>query len=325
MSAELDLMQVQVGKETVWGTPVAATAKLMNVEDVKIGDKTKAKGLKPRLGSLAPLYYSMLNEIYATAKLNGFATYEDVLYWIEGMFGEDTTVTGAGPYVRGYTAPATATVVAPRYQTLIYGNTTDGVYKLAGVVPTKFTLSIDTAAETKFAVEVLGKQVTTGTLAALSNRTNNPIMGNDWALYIDAWAGTIGTTAVATTAFSAELTFQNNINLRHYLGSLTKGAVAQPRWTGSLKISADLNATSKAFYDAMIAGSAVFQKQVRLKATQGTNILSFDFAGFSEESPEAWNERDGVATMDINLVGQDNTTLGNWLKADSTNSVNTLA
>jgi len=61
-----------------------------------------------------------------------------------------------------------------------------------------------------------------------------------------------------------------------------------------------------------------------LKATNGTNYVQFDFNGVCLGTPEPWTSKDGVTTLELNLSGQYNSTLANWLKAESKNSVSVM-
>ncbi len=111
-----------------------------------------------------------------------------------------------------------------------------------------------------------------------------------------------------------------------YLGALTPGGYKQPMWDGTLKLSFEFNATSKAFLDALIAptANAPVQKQVRIKHTSGTAIVQYDFCGTAINAPKVFTDQSGVASVDLELHGTYHTTVANWFKASITNSVATL-
>lgn len=324
--AQIDLQQIQYGKETVWGTSVAATAKAMDTLDIKIKGGVKSKVITTRAGSLGSGHLAFLESVRPTGSYKGVATYEDMLYWIESLFGIATP--GGGPnYTRAYTAPTTAVPASPRLMSLYYGNTNDGVYKMLGTRATKFALSFASNKEVEYSVDFVGKSVATGTLAALSDRAVNVIGGNDLTIYLDTWAGTMGSSAFATTAYEGTLEIDTKRATLPYLGGIGPGVVSEPEWDATLKLRMEFNATSKALYEAMLnAGAgALFQKQVQLKFTTGASaIFQIGFAGSSEELPEIYDERDGMCAVEFALTRQYHTTFANWCKVDSTNAVSAL-
>jgi hypothetical protein len=210
--------------------------------------------------------------------------------------------------------------------TFLYGNATDGVYRATSALLRTLNIKGERAGPWTFSADLIAKSIDAGgSLAALSDRAVTLVASAETALYVDAWGGTIGTTAVATTAFSFELNIDTKRTLKHYLGSLTPGGFAHgSAWEATLSIVMEFNATSKAFVDAMLSGSTLFQRQVRLKATNGTNIFQLDFAGTQDGAPQIFDDEDGVSTVEIKLKALYNSTLGAWMKASVTNSVAAL-
>lgn len=320
-----DLLQVQAGKETTWATTVTPTVKLMGLEEFTITPIVDTEVLKDIRGSQAPGYNAVLNMVEAEADFSGQLMYEDINYWLEGLMGV-ATPSGAGPYVRTGNAPVSnAGVTSPRLQTIIKGDGTDA-YKLAGGIVSELTISGEANKALMVKGKMLGQVVTSGAaLAGLSDRATNVAMGDHLSLYIDAIGGTIGSTAIAATGFAFELAIKTNRKLRHYIGALTPGNWNDVRWEGSLKITAEFNTTSKAYLNSLLT-NAVLQHQVRIKAANGANLIQqLDFAGALKESPKIYDDRDGLATIDLNYDGVYNSTLGNWLKYSNTNGVSALA
>jgi hypothetical protein len=237
---------------------------------------------------------------------------------------------GTGPYVYTYNGALTAVTSNPRIQTLYFGDSTDGVYKLTGATATKLHYSIKNADRLMFDVDGIGKQIASGaSFAPLSDRTVTPIMAGDMTVYIDAWGGTIGTTAVPATVYSLDLTITAKRDLRYYLGAYTPGRVREfDVFDFDLKLTLEfLSGVTDAYLNSILALSSgsVFQKQVRLKATSGTNIFQIDLAGTNEKAPDMWTYDNNVQTVELTLKGTYNATLANWLKASVTNSISTLA
>ena len=328
--SELDLLQVQIGKETTWGTSVTPTAKLMNVTDISLEPVVETIVHKTIRGTLAPGYLANVRRIAGQGSIQALVDYEDLPYYLEGLFGV-ATPSGAGPYTRDYVAPVvTGTKPTPRIFTVVYGDSS-GTYKLEGGLITKLTIKGDALSPLTLQADLIGKDVVTGSLASLSDRTVNVVMGADTTLYIDTWSGTMGSTQVNATFFAFELTIDSKMTLRHYMGALTPGAYTQPAYEGTLKLTLEFNTTSKAYLDALLTSTvgSPFQRQVRIKATRDSGssekLAQFDFAGTATTAPKVFTNQDGVATIELELHGTYNSgTFANWFKASSKNSVSTL-
>jgi hypothetical protein len=319
-----DLNLVQIGKESTWSTPVPQTAKLMGVEEVKFNPVHQAAGYADLRGALAPAHLAALEKVEGKMSIAGLALYEDICYLLDSLFSE-ATPSGAGPYTRNYTAPTTA-APTPRQNTIAYGQGTD-TYGLTSAILNKLTLRGASGAPLRYQSEWIGEIVEPDTLDALSDRAVNLIMGNHGAVYVDTFGGTVGSTAIAATAWSFELVVEANRVLKQYLGNVAPGGYEGGRWKGTLKLSLELNTTSAAYLDSILASSpALYQRLVRLKFSNTANRdLAIDFAGFTPEGPEVFQDRDGVLTWDLMLSGQyDTGAFANWLKATSINSVSAM-
>lgn len=326
-STLLDLMEVQVGKQTNYTTPLAApTAKLMGVSTLVMPSGVTGMVHHDRRGSLAPGYLATLTEIMPDGiSMEQLGLYEDCCYILDNLCGE-ASPSGVGPYTRDYAAPL-GTAPTPRILTLVYGDDTN-CYALNGALVKRVTVTGATGAPQRWAIEFMGRDIASDSLAALSDRTVNVIMGDHTQIYIDAWGGTIGTTEIAATAYAYELVIDSKRKGDMYLGSLLTQSYHEDDgaegWDGTLKLSLEFNAASKTQYDALISQSTLYQRQIRIKSTSGTNVLQFDFAGSSEQSPDYGADRDGVLTFEVTLRGTYNTSLGNWFKAQSINGVSAL-
>ena len=241
MAGELDLYQVQVGKESTWGTNVAPTARLIGIESIEINPGVEQKALTDMRASYAPSHVSQLTRIMPTGTYEGWASYEDIHYWLEGMVGEVTPVGIAAPYTRTGVAPGT-TVIVGRPQTLIYGGP-EGTYALNGALPTTFTFTVSSNEEARFSGDIMAKDRVTDNLGMLADRIVTPIMGDHVKIYIDPVGGTIGTTEIPALAFSAELEINANRTGKHHLSSLTVDTLRGPKWSGSLTAVLELDAT----------------------------------------------------------------------------------
>jgi len=314
-------LEVQSGKETAWGTSVTPTAKLMGVEKISLKPKVEAVKYPDQRGSYAPGFIADIAKVSGEGSFESLLTYEDVNYWLEGVVGA-VTPSGAGPYTRDGSAPL-GSEATPRSQTIAYGNS-DGVYGGNGVIPSKLSLKFPYGDVARVSGDLLAKEVVGDALAVLSDRTVNPVMGDQVSLYIDAWAGTVGTTQFTDTIFSVEIEIDAQKSLKHGLGSLTPVDHKGMAWMGVLKARLEFGAASKAYLDAIVAGSALFQRQVRVEMSNGTESAYFDFAGYSPEGPEVFSEEDGVVAVEFTLEGLYNPAMGNWFAYQTINAVSAL-
>jgi hypothetical protein len=319
-----DLHQLQIGKEVTWGTAVAATAKMGLIEEVSLTPEIEV-GRNPDVrGSLVGAdYVHTLDSHKASASVSGIATYEDIGYWLDSLLELDATPTGAGPYVYERNAPLTA-VPTRRMITAIWGQT-GAIYKMAGGIVNEFTLSFEKNKPWTFQASLIGKNVAAGALASLSDRTQTPIHANHSSLYIDAWAGTMGSTQITNPVwFAGELNIKANAELVAGIGSLSPVGYVDAAYEATLKLTLEVHSDTAA-YLASILGSSLLQHQVRLKGTTGASaIAQFDFAGTHTKAPEIFSDEDGVTTFEFEMTKAYNATLANWLKTSITNSVATL-
>jgi hypothetical protein len=151
-------------------------------------------------------------------------------------------------------------------------------------------------------------------------------MGDHVGLWIDPSSDAVGTTAIATTAFSAELQINTNRDLKYHLGNLNPTTYRDAKWDVSLRMGLELNATSRAYLSSQLGTSSdTFERVVRLKATSGIYEFQFDVNGATLEVPELVDDQDGVSTLNFELMGVYNSTLGNYLAAQSVNLTDPLA
>jgi len=319
-----DQLIVQVGKETTWGTPVSATAKLMGIEQCDLEPIVDAAQVDEMRGSQQPAYLSNLTKVGAKARISGVVTSEDIPYWQDALFGI-ATPTGANPYTYAYTAPST-TLPTARVQTLIKGSGSN-TYKGEGMVLTDFEISCKANEPWKFMANLVGEEVSTGSLAALSDRTVNVINGNTNTLFIDAMGGTVGTTAISTAWMEFRLKVGSNRGVFPTLGALKPAGYFDAKWKGAeLFMRLMFDATTKAYVDAIIGASGPFQKLIRIKGTKSaSNSVQLDFAGTALNAPNPFTTDNGIVVVDFKLAGEyDSGAFANFLKMTTVNTVSAL-
>jgi len=320
---------LQSAWQSQFGTAVAtSTVKLQNVSSFKLTPDFETRALSQLRGTLAPTHETMLDSYKSNASFEvSDESFEDVNYWLDSMFGA-ATPSGSGSYTRAYAAPTTAQP-APHFMTLQWGQTNE-VWQMQDASVTTLTLSGANNTGIQVGGSLIGGKVIEGALQALNDRTGTSRpTGCMASLAIDAWDGTAGTTTVAASAFSWELTVNANREYRAYLGECTPSAYNDKPWSGQLKLSLELNNTTDDYLISMLAATnAILQKQVVLTYTVGIGVtlrtFKIQFAGHSMSAPELFQDRNGVMTYDLVLDGVYNPTLANWLKIDTTSNATTL-
>jgi len=315
------LRVVQLGKETTWGTAVAATAKLMGVKDASLSPVAE-KAAIPDLGSLAPSMREVQTAVSAKGHIELEASYQDILYLLHGVFGAVTPTGTAAPYTWTYSAPLTS-APTPQIYTMEYGEANSS-YKGIGMFATNLAVKIEAKKTWSAACDLLGKSVNTVTLASLSDRTVEVIRAADTHLYMDTWSGTMGSTEITATLISAALDVDTKRHLKDFVsGAVTPSTYGEDRWDGKLVLVLEFNSSAKAIVDALLA-PALIQRQIRLKATSGTSYAQVDFCGTLDKGLELFGDRDGNMTVELTFTGTYNSTFANWLKIIVANDVATL-
>ena len=316
----LDLQQVQVGKESTRGTVVTPTARLMGIEDISIQPVREVAQYEERRGSLAPAYNSALEREGAEGSISGLVTYEDIPYWLDSLIGE-ATPTGTNPYTYSYSAPLTSEP-SPRILSIVYGDSTRA-YGATGVLVSSLTISGGATETLRFSADLVGHDVATDSLESLSDRSITEVMTSQATLYIDAWGGTIGSTAISNSLYNFELTISSNRANKWYVGASTPGGYREARWETTLTLALELDATTDDYLNDILSSSPL-QKLVRIKATSGTKSFQLDFAGTATEAPVIFDDEDGVVTIGLSLSGEYESGLANYFKAEVVNAVSSL-
>ena len=208
--------------------------------------------------------------------------------------------------------------------TVEYG-TAGALYKLVGAMFTKMSIKGTAGKTWEVSADLLGKQVSVlASMAALADRTATLISMGDTSLAIDTAGGTAGTTAVAATLIDFELQVDTKRHLKQFAGNILPTNWGEDRWSGSLKMTLEFNASSKAYVDALVAPGIV-SKLVEIKGTTGASqAVIIDFCGVVNKGTELFKDRNGNMTVELSFDPLAAGTLANWLKITVTNAVGTL-
>lgn len=325
---ENELLQVQAFKEVTWGTPGTFTAKLMGIQDITIKPNVETVVHKDRRGSFQPGHMANVRLIDGMVTIESLLLYEDGCYWLDMLFGV-ATPGGSGPYTRDYALP-TGSAPTIRTQSLIYGET-GSLERVHGQTLQKAVFHFPRTGELTVSLESIAEQVDDdGALAALSDRTVAVAMAADATLFMDAWGGTVGSTEVTATAWSADVTVDARRELKHKPGQLIPYGYRHRGFDAGLKLRLEANATTLALQAAVqdATTGAPVQRQFRLKATRDTSadekLFQVDFAGTFLNASEVYPDEDGLSMVEFDIGATYNATLGNSVKVATKNGVSAL-
>lgn len=316
------LRTVQFGRETTWGTSVAATAIMSGVMDVTARPRVVTVPLNTLTGSLAPATGSILTSRSAGATISGLYTPEDFIYIGDSAIRGSVTPTGSGPYV--YTqAFGTTTTGALRSRTIEFY---DGQqeWEMDGSLVESFKLSGEAGEDgfVEFESEWIGQDLTASTLTgSLSTRTYNAIPANSVRLYVDAYGGPIGSTELANTLISWEFAATTGIHLKKFgSATVTPDSYGYSKPEITLTLTLEYNANGDTQLDNHVAGT---QQLFRLTGSGASSTaLSVDMAGIPTGEPELWGDRDGNTTITLEYTAvYDPGAFANYARIISTNNV----
>jgi hypothetical protein len=325
---ELALFQWQLGKQSAIATAVTPTVKLMGVEDGELTPKVETSVIEESRGSFAPAYDAVVDSIGGEASIPGKASFEQIPYYLDSMFGEATPGISPG-YARAYAAPLTAKPTSQRMLTALRGSALDARC-LKGALVNELTLKGESNKPVTFEAKLLGHSVESKALASLSDTTVNYIHSNQAAIKLDTWAGTMGTTALTPLAYSFELGLNMNLAMQMGLGAATPVAHKMNKadaGSNQLKLSMELASDSAGYLTSILTPSnnTPFRAQIQIGFTLGSLIFTFQFAGFAAEAPKFVGDTDGVASLDFTFSPLYHSTFANWFKCTVTNAVQALA
>jgi hypothetical protein len=320
---------LQLGWQSGFGTANGtATRKLQNVSSFKLRPEFETRALDQMRGTLAPTHQTTLDRYLSSATAETSDTdFEELNYWLEMLFGTVTPSGSANPYTRTYSAPTTS-AITPRPATLQFGQA-DEVWQMQDATVTSLTLSGAANSGVSVGASLMGGKVKEGALATLQDvTTGTRLSGCMASVKLADWSSSTF-TALASSAFSWELSINANREYHNFLGECTPSASYDNKWSGQLKLSLELNASTDDYLIAMLAAAnTILEKRVRIIYTVGATTtlrsMTIDFAGHSMQAPELFQDKNGLMTYDLVLDGVYNPTASNWLSIETKSALATL-
>lgn len=326
----------QIGKESVRGTPVAATTRLLlDRLDVDPGAVTHKP--TPATGALVRQGPTSVTRKFAQLRPSGPLSFEQILYYLYMGVKGGVTPTGTGPYTYTFDpdevsdpAPDTFTIER-RISDMLASPGVDDI-EMEYCFARQLTIRGAEGEEAVWQLEadIVGRQVSSSTLTpAISVPSVEEIMVYKTALYIDdTWAG-LGGTQVQGQLLDFSLTFDTGLaplftpdgNL--YFSKYTfAGAPGRPKGA-TLDLTMLVDTQMATERTKAQAGTTRF---VRLKATgSDSRDVALDMAVQHESGDIAMvDARDGLHIVSMHLVPVYDATGAAHFKAVVNNQLSSL-
>ncbi len=304
MSGELWNGAFQIGKETVAGTGVAATRILYCDPDSKLTLARDPRMHKFQTQTRETVRQVTLGPQKAGGTLSQSLSASEILEFL--------LMT-----IQGNVSPSTPGGITPRLWTFKPSSTLDPAtiewhdgaraWEANGLYGTKLSISGSVNAETKVACELLGLQLVTSTLTgSLTARTPDFIEGWETKLYIDAFAGTPGTTNMAGLMLSWNIEIDNGLKHKYTADNTTaanKLVLDEIGITATLAFEAAPAAAATEFTN----WGAATKRLVRLEFGQNEVIEATYRKFITVDLPGAWTafdlggSKDGTRTYELKL------------------------
>lgn len=323
----------QVGKESVWGTSVPATAVMGGIEDVTIKPMITNTQRRYLRGDYSPAHAVVQTDTRGKAMVSGDFTYEDLPMILNSAIkgGVTGTVTDTSAYTYAFPFPLTASPAVESRTWEAYDGQQE--YELTSGLVESFTLSGAAANDgvVKFVANIIGVAATKSTLTgALTARVVNPLAAGNVKLYIDALGGTVGTTVKADTLIDWTFTYNTGLHLKKFQsGGLAPTLFGYGLPSAQLVVTAEFNSVAVAELDAHVAGTGRLYRILGEGGLAGSATakytLDIQCAGDITDASDLWGDRDGNTTMQLTIKNRyDAGAFANWGKINVINKVVTL-
>lgn len=318
--------KIQLGRESTAGTAVAATT-IWRGPATDITDEREHVFAEEDVGILVPAPRHYVPKIGAKLVFpETELTFEQVLHLFEAGI-KTATPTGTGPYVRLYEFALATTPNTIKTYTIETGNAVAGdVNEMEYSYVDEFTLSGERGQAWKMASTWMGRQKSTSSFTgALSLLTVEEALFQNTTLYIDAEAGTVGTTAKAGVLTAASINVKTGIQ-QVWVPSgqlyFYKHKFVRPEVTFSLTLELENDSGILAAQRAAMAAKTMQLFQLSIAGT-GTTVMELSWAGKYSSFGEYQNS-DGDTMVEMQGKVFLSSTANLFFKVDHTSGVVTV-
>jgi hypothetical protein len=265
MAGEVWREQLQIGRETVYNTPVVATRRLY-VMDPSINRTRAPRPKRFATGTRDNQRAHTLGPVVVDGSVKSDVSGGELLEWLELTFGAAVVTTPAGATLaRLHTFKPLNTVPSATLERQ------DGavIKRVTGVMVDKLGLAGDVAGENACTFGLFGGEYLdwVGPLTSLTDRIPTFMEGWQTNVYLDAISGAAGTTVVANAGINWKMDYANNLGRKRWAGNtLALGALT----SGIIDLTASVT---------LEAAAAVSAAEVAHWEAQDNRVLRLEFLG----------------------------------------------
>lgn len=303
MAGSQALTNIQLAKETIYGTPVARTRKFYGVSTGSFSDPyewawhdQENRGIKTRTSRGGTIVRT--SPKLTLSDIDGIGYDDLVIPFSIGIEGGQTGTGGAADKTWQFTAQNTTTAA---YESACadFGDDVQN-YILGGLVPLSWEISATAGESTHFTMDCVGSYIAKGAATSLSNIQPVYIPGGLWTLKHASAFADLAAASVQTCFLRTFSLKWNPGRLPQYYLSGTLGAcsVAESYLEGEITMTVDSTAYAVSeYYDKFAAQTLDF---TRLKATSAESLggsnysLGFDFPVYWTNVVPISAETDGI-------------------------------
>jgi hypothetical protein len=326
------LRVLQVGKETVLGTSVPATAVMGGITDFTGKPVITNSQRRYLRGDYAPFHSVVQTDSRGQLNIMGDFACEDFPILMNSSIKGAVTgsMSDTSAYTYAFPFPMTA---SPAIETRTWEwSDTQQEYEMTSGMVESFVLTGDANSDVvKYTAKLIGLNVIKSTLTgALTGRAMTIMPASNMQLYIDALGGTIGTTVKASTLISWTFTYNTGLHLKKFAsGGISPTLFGYGVPSATLQVIAEFNSVAVAEIDAHIAGTGRLYKLIGTNGLAGAvaalNTLDIQVAGDIITMNDLWGDLNGNTTMDITISNRyDAGAFANWGKLNVISKTATL-
>jgi len=297
----INLRRIQLGKQTTFSTPVAATALLRGVTEASAEVVNNAEVVQ-ELGFVTGSTFVPGSTRTATMDITFVPSYQDIRFVLQGVFGAPSTTGSSDPFTHSWDAVAVQSLPAPQIYTIEYGMA-GAEYRLVGGIVREFTLTSRANEMVQCEVSFIGHSMQANALTnvAFGTRVHNPISHVHALLHIDPPSNAYGTTSFTNAFISCEWMVNTNRHVKFFGGSETPADWGDGRWESTLMLELEYTSAVKALVDSLLSGNVLRRIRVQWQAST-SRILTVEFYGTLVENPALFSDRDGNATVELTFA-----------------------
>ena len=299
---------VQIAPEAVYGDGSAATIQPPGITNFRVDPRVEGQQLNDKRGTTMPSHESFIKKRWSEGIIEGFLNYNEFYLYLDGMFGLANEETGG---VRTYLGTLDWATEVEKSLAIRYGQS-GLLYLVEGVLPYDLHISGATGEALKFSNRFFARPAEDGaSFASLSDDVVDWAFGYHSVIYFDAGEdATPGTTPMTDLGFRFEAKITANRKPVWHMNNQEHDSWRPGKWGGSMKLVLEADATLLAHVgDILDETTTPKAYAVRVRTTDGSNVLDIDFVGEVITPPVLIPDEDGVVTVELDLVPKYGSTL----------------